>query len=1157
VARAPIRGDEQRRTVTVLFADIVGFTSLAERLDPEEVRDVTAAVFGRLVEEIVRRGGTVDKFIGDAVMALFGTPVAHEDDACRAVEAALAMQAALGEINGDLERIHGLHLELRIGINTGEVVAGVREVGGFQDDTVIGDTVNTASRLQTAADPGSVLVGDVTSRLSRQQFELEALPPLLLRGKSEPVQAYRALGPLTAVPVADAATVPLVGRAVERAVLAERVAQLDAGLGSVVIITGEPGTGKSRLLTELRQVVERHPHIRIGEAHAAPYGPGQTPRMYAPWAWAFFAEQLTELAAVRGSDPTAPADPDPADLVAATLERLQARLDALGVPEALPFLCYLLDLPRLGTLAAVDDLSPEELHRRSLRAITKLHVQLASEGPCVIVVDDLHWAGPSILSFMEAAAELAAHAPLLLVLSFRADVDAPSWALREHAQRVAPDRYVELALGPLGQDDSRQLARTLLGGAAIDADAEALLMARIDGNPLYAYELIQAMVDRGALTIKSGRVKLDEDATRRIPETLQAMILSRIDRLPEEARRVVQTGAVLGRTFSRQLLTRVFGDGPALERGLRDALRAGILVERFMPSRPGYTFTQGLAQEVAERTLLLRRRRELHRQALEAIEAIFPDELGAHAPGLTRHALGAEAWGPAARYALLAGERAASDYSTREALRFYDLGLEAVARLGDHVPALVTCRLLAGKALMLANLGQYDDSVAALQSALVLARAPGFVTEARELANLEPRRLRARLALRLAGICAYQTDLETAEAATAEAFSQLDEADPEMAGALAVQSWLLTHRGKLQESADAARASLRAALANGGFEERARAYDALTRPEIAGEIGPGIATYAAEAIRLARENRHDGFLFKALIAREVLREICLQPYTPESLMTAHEILDLAQRMDSVPAEGTARVILGVVCLSAGLWDEAERELTSRAASECTVTAAAVMRNIALVRLLGARGRFDEAGAILAAIDPCPFSHGAVWLGITRAMHLLTAGDPEGAHAVVMECIDIQANMRCLACEAILGGAGAEIMAGAGDNHRAAALADRADAAGDGAFVAGRLMAARARMTIALNAEMWDAAIAYGLGARALADEVGQPFERARYLLLLGTAYHRRGAPGDAEHAQALFADASRTFSEVGAQPYLARLSAEGVEVDARPATVTR
>ena len=202
LARAPILGDEQRRPVTVVFADIVGFTSLSERLDPEEVRDVTAACFGRLVEEIVRRGGTVDKFIGDAVMALFGTPIAHEDDAGRAVDAALAMQAALGEINGELERDHGLSLELRIGVNTGEVVAGVREVGGFQDATVIGDTVNTASRLQTAAPPGTVLVGEMTARLARHLFELEPMPPLVLKGKAEPVHAFRAVGPLTTIPIA-------------------------------------------------------------------------------------------------------------------------------------------------------------------------------------------------------------------------------------------------------------------------------------------------------------------------------------------------------------------------------------------------------------------------------------------------------------------------------------------------------------------------------------------------------------------------------------------------------------------------------------------------------------------------------------------------------------------------------------------------------------------------------------------------------------------------------------------------------------------------------------------------------------------------------------------------------------------------------------------
>jgi len=258
----PAPAGEQRRTVTVVFADIVGFTSLADRLDPEVVRDVTAACFGRLVEEVARRGGTIDKFIGDSVMALFGTPVAHEDDPCRAIDAALAMQAALGEINGDLERDHGLRLELRIGVNTGEVIAGVREVGGIQDSTVIGDTVNVAARLQRAAPPGAVFVGEATARSAQQAFELAPLPPLTLRGKAEPVVAFRAVGPLAEPAIPDAASLPLVGRATEVAALADRLDRLAGGRGQAVVITGDPGVGKSRLLGELRRLVHADGRLR-------------------------------------------------------------------------------------------------------------------------------------------------------------------------------------------------------------------------------------------------------------------------------------------------------------------------------------------------------------------------------------------------------------------------------------------------------------------------------------------------------------------------------------------------------------------------------------------------------------------------------------------------------------------------------------------------------------------------------------------------------------------------------------------------------------------------------------------------------------------------------------------------------------------------------
>jgi class 3 adenylate cyclase len=1161
LARAPILGDEQRRPVTVLFADIVGFTSLSERLDAEEVRDVTAACFGRLVEEIVRRGGTVDKFIGDAVMALFGTPIAHEDDACRAIDAALAMQAALGEINGELERDHGLRLELRIGVNTGEVVAGVREVGGFQDATVIGDTVNTASRLQTAAAPNSVLAGAMTAQLSRHLFELEPMPPLTLRGKAEPVQAFRALGPLTTIPLADAASLPLVGRSAELAALIDRVERLERGEGGVVVITGEPGSGKSRLLTELRRVVEVRPGIRLGEAHATPYGIGQTVRLYASWAWAFFAEELIDLAAARAVnghvDGTLDEDDAADSVVALTLGRLKARLDQLDVPEALPFLCYLLDLPRPASAASLNDLSQEELHRRSLRAIGRLHQRFAAERPCIVAVDDLHWAGPTILSFMESAAELTVHWPLLLVLSFRADVDAPSWALREHARQVAGDRYVELELGPLGPGESRALAQALLGGAALDADAEALLLSRIDGNPLYAHELIRTLVDRGALVIKGGRVQLDEEAARRVPESLQATILARIDRLPEEARRVVHTGAVLGRTFSHQLLTRVFGDGPALERGLREALRAGVLIERANPALPGYTFAQGLVQEVAERTLLHRRRRELHHLAIEAIEALFPDELSAHAQGLARHAHAAEEWEPAARYALLAAERAAAGYATREALRAYDLGLEAAEHLGDAASPVVVCQLLGGKSRMLGHLGRIDECVATLQGALELSRAPAFAEQALITDDVEPRRLRARLALTLAALSLHRLDTETAEGAVAEAFGVLDESHPELAKAWALRSWVLLHRNEIPGAAEAARTSLRLALATGGFEERAAAYTALTKPGLAGEIGPNIATYAGEAVRLAREHSHDGFLFEALISREMLRQICLQPHKPEALAAAREALELAQRMDSLPLEGVARVVLGATCLMAGLWDEAERELTSETALSCPAIIVAMMRKVVLARLLDARGRTDQAAVPLGELDVASFPHGAVWLGLSLASHNLAAGDLEGARRGVADAIAAQEDVHCLACEAMLGGVGTEILAVVGDRDGALALADRADRAGDGAFTLARLMAARGRTSAAIEAAAWDDAVAEGGAALDLAEQIGQPFERARLLLVLGVAHAGRAEAEDVEPARSLLAEALAVFEQLGARPYADDAVAELARLDAaRPASLT-
>ena len=450
-----------------------------------------------------------------------------------------------------------------------------------------------------------------------------------------------------------------------------------------------------------------------------------------------------------------------------------------------------------------------------------------------------------------------------------------------------------------------------------------------------------------------------------------------------------------------------------------------------------------------------------------------------------------------------------------------------------------------------------------LQTALEISRAPVFAEEALAANRLDPRRLRARLALQLATTRLHQQEFDAATAAVDEAFSMLNESHPEMASAWALRSWVLMRRNRTAEAAQAARTSLRLALATGGFEERAQAYVALTKPGLAGEIGPDIARYASESVRLAREHGHDGMLYEALISNEVLRQICLQPHTPDAMANAREALDLARKMDSVVAEGCARIMVGAAALTGGLWDEAERELGSESAVTCAITAATMMRGITLSRLMTARGKLEAAGELLRAIDENTYPHGAVWFLTAVAQYRLAAGDHSGARRAVTEAMAAQENMGCLTCEAMLGGMGSEVLAATGDHEQALALAERADRAGEGAFLAGCLMAARARVLVCVQTGAWDAAVQTATDTLPLAEGVGQPFEHARLLLLLGMAHAGRGLPGDAERARGILLTAQAVFEGLGALPFveataseLGRLVARPDAPDARSATLT-
>ena len=424
--------------------------------------------------------------------------------------------------------------------------------------------------------------------------------------------------------------------------------------------------------------------------------------------------------------------------------------------------------------------------------------------------------------------------------------------------------------------------------------------------------------------------------------------------------------------------------------------------------------------------------------------------------------------------------------------------------------------------------------------------------EARASAGVDPLRLRARLALFLATTSMHRLETDAADEAVSEAFEVLESATPELASAWALRSWVLMHRNQIPEAAAAARNALRLALANGSFEDRARAYSALTKPGLAGEIGPGIEVYANEAVRLAREHHHDGYLFEALVSREVLRQICLQPHTDEALASAREAVELAHRMDSVPSEGAARIILGAVYVSAGLWDDAERELTSGPAVACPVMVAAIMRRVTLARLLDARGRTDEAGD-----DPGRDRRRHV--PARRRLALDDAGEPPPGDRRPRRRPPLpgrgEGGPGDAALPRLQGAAGRRRRGDPGGDRRGRRCAGAGGAgrrgrrrrlpggAADGSARPGRA---------ALRAEAWDTAVAEASVALPLADTVAQPFERARLLLVLGTALGRRASAGDRDRARALLGEALEVFERLGARPSTDEAVAELARLDAQP-----
>src|SRR6266545_633563 len=582
-----------RKTVTIVFSDVVGSTPLGERLDPESLRELTTRYYRQMAGVLERHGGRVSKFIGDAAMAVFGVPRTHEDDALRAVRAASELAPALAELNHELEAAWGMRLLLRTGVNTGEVVVGDDLYG---QDVTVGDAVNLAAPLEHAAAPGQVVLGESTYRLVRDAVEVEPLPPLAVKGKAEPVSAWTLLAVHPGAPGhARRADAPMVGREAELARLTRAFERSVAGRTCCLFtLLGTAGVGKSRLAAEFLASVEGRATVLRGCCLS--YGDGIT-------FWPL-AEVLRQAARIAPGDSPAAAQGKLAALVGGE-ERAERIAGLLGRV--------------LGLAGEAGQLE------ETFWAVRRLLEVGAARRPLVVLLDDLHWAEPTMLDLVEHVAGLSRDRPVVLLCLARPELleQRPGWG------GAAADAEL-LTLEPLREEDGLLLLEGLLGPAELDGAARRRLVRTADGNPLFVEELVQMLVDEGHLRREHGRwVPAGDLSVLEVPMAVSGVITARLDRLEGAERAVVDRAAVVGREFAADQVSELAPPPPREQVGerLEALVRKAIVRPEPDAGAAAFGFRHQLLRDVAYGATSKRLRAELHERLATWLEAAASDRL--------------------------------------------------------------------------------------------------------------------------------------------------------------------------------------------------------------------------------------------------------------------------------------------------------------------------------------------------------------------------------------------------------------------------------------------------------------------------------------------------------------------------------------------------
>jgi class 3 adenylate cyclase len=542
----------ERKPVTAVFADVVGSTSLAEQMDPEDWTVIVNEAFDLMSKAVFRYEGTIAQLQGDAMVAFFGAPVAHEDDPERAIRAALEMIEVTDEFARQLKATQGIDFRIRAGINSGPVLVGNVGSDLRYEYTALGDTMNVSARMEAAAEPGQVVITANTFRFVRDAFDVEDLGEISVKGKAEPVHAYRVIG-LKAVRgrrrglESVGLSSPLVGRSAELDALRSLFSVVSAGRGRVAVIVGEPGIGKSRLLTEFNAAIADAKPTWI-EGHCVSYG--QT----LPYHLVLDLVRTTFAIPFAASETQAKAG-------------LGEGLRSLLGDEAAdvePYLAHLLALPLERGEAERVQLDPDTLQGRYVAALHRVVRALAAKAPLVLVLEDIHWADPASVDVVLGLLPLVVQQPVLVLAAGRGETDAPGWRIVTQTRSVFGDALTELRLQPLTEGDSRTLVANLLEIESLPDTVRDAILKRSEGNPFFVEEVIRMLIERGAIVQHGERWIANETIHAvEIPETLHGLLLARIDQLPDAAKRSLRVASVIGRQFPVRVLESVLGSGEA------------------------------------------------------------------------------------------------------------------------------------------------------------------------------------------------------------------------------------------------------------------------------------------------------------------------------------------------------------------------------------------------------------------------------------------------------------------------------------------------------------------------------------------------------------------------------------------------------------------